>query len=161
MIDFPTAHRQIPYTTRAGVETTIDENLEFVMMYLRDYYGVETKFSCQGGEFSAYVSASAPAMIRLIKKVLKTYRRGQLRFINLETVARFLTGAREIDVAWRIPGQRVLRQRRYGHLHNEYQEYSVELVFTSWSSPRIVIRWPVGQTWRIESLLMDQALLAS
>lgn len=150
-------HPQTVFVTRDGQWTTVDEGLLHVLYSFR-YLGVETLYSCQGGEGvydpKAYVLVRGRTVLKLLWCAWRRNKTGKLS----ESSSRLLRMFRQ--------GYVLLEFTKFGH-HGEghqrlryirktkFERYAFEVLFSRHYGFRICFRWPEERTSRIETLLTE------
>lgn len=144
-------HNQVPFVTKKGVVTTVDEGLLYVLTLLKDL-GVETQFSCQGDFFGAYVNADTPTFRPVILEALKRHREGSLSDSSMIFMYDFLyTGLRELTLDRRLKSEvRFADEEGYNP-----QCFSYERELKGLRGPRTTIRWPKDRTVELQNLLVE------
>jgi|SRR6478736_163821 len=149
-------HTQLPYTTKNGVETTVDRGSAFTMELLKRN-GVETFFSCEDNDGSAYFLADGRDMLRLERRAKKLVKKGQLTAASKMTVRRLFGFRHTVELSHFIEdGTNLIFQLHFGEI--QYNNGSAACVTKSYSTThgfRTCVRWPTKVTSDINKLLAE------
>ena len=144
-------HVQVPFVTRNGVHTTVDEGLFDILTLLRKM-GVETHFSCQGAEFSGYICAFTPGMQPVVSKIIELHDRGWLSEQSMRFVTDWRNGYRELT---RMMGTSPKYYQINPRVKRKPQHFSHERELNGIYGDRTTIRWPKRRTHELHQLLIE------
>jgi len=149
-------HTQVPYTTKNGVETTVDQGLAFTMELLKRN-GVETIFSCEDNDGSAYCLVNGRDMLRLERRAKKLMNKGPLTASSKMTVRRLFGFRHTVELSHFIEdGENLIFQLHFGEL--KYNNGSASCVTKCYSTKygfRTGVRWPTSKTSDVNKLLAE------
>lgn len=153
-----TEHDQVLFITIDGNSVYVDEGLLEILEEFRRL-GVRTQFSCEGGEFSAYVLGDWRGMARLLRKFKKQSKNGYYSGFSKDIIESFHYGRHEFELANYRDARSGAEEPRYIFERSRGQRgprrFAIEKSYSPQYGARITLRWPRLYNHRILNLLKE------
>lgn len=147
-------HFQVPFVTKTGELTSVDEGLLTTMLVLR-LLSVGTQFSCQGDDFGGYICADTESFRPVILRAVDKYKRGKLTDESLVFMHDFMLKAEiEVRTGVYVPKVRWLSKEE----KDSVERYAYERTTRQPNfGDRTTVRWPTHRLVEFENLVLELA----
>lgn len=158
-------HVQVPYRTRLGIQTEVDEGMAHILNLLA-LLGLETLYSCENGEVSkqAYVLFKWRGSKRFFRTLGRMVKNRQFGSRETQAFAKALLGYSQLELTHYFTRGRFEHEVVKLRLdHGRRRGCDIERSYSIKYGARICMRWPAKANHLMEEVLTlmckDQGVL--